>query len=261
MERRYWIGMGSNVGSRWAFLEGARAALAAHPEVVVEATAHPVLSAPLGPPQAPYLNGGLRLRSALRPEAMLGALQAIEDAFGRARRIRWGPRTLDLDLLMAEGHAQSTPTLTLPHPELERRSFVLAPLGDLDAPLRDRLPGLLEALGGPPPRAAAPRVEEGQDTMRVEALDDLDAAALALGALLGARSWTSRRARVHRASTLAELAASLIDQGAAPGALGLRRDPNGEVEARVLGEGPWSQRPRGVELDVDASTVTAKLLL
>lgn len=82
----------------------------------------------VGPPQPDFLNAAALLETSLSPEALLGALLGIEAALGRVRGVAKGPRTLDLDLLLHGDAVRNTPELTLPHPELPRRAFVLEPL-------------------------------------------------------------------------------------------------------------------------------------
>lgn len=96
-------------------------------------------TAAVGPPQPDYLNAVVRVMTRLSPRALLAALQAMELAAGRVRGERWGPRTLDLDLLLYGQRVIAEPTLTVPHPRLHERSFVLAPLCDLDPGLRHPL--------------------------------------------------------------------------------------------------------------------------
>jgi len=105
----------------------------------------------MGPPQPSFLNGVVRIATALAPRELLDVLRALEAAAGRARSAHWGPRTLDLDLLLMEELVLTSPDLTVPHPGLASRRFVLAPLCELDPthvhPVLDRpLSDLLEAL-------------------------------------------------------------------------------------------------------------------
>jgi 2-amino-4-hydroxy-6-hydroxymethyldihydropteridine diphosphokinase len=85
----------------------------------------------VGPPQPRYLNAAALFATRLEPEELLGELQTIEFRHGRERLERWGPRTLDLDLLWLEGRAVQTGSLVVPHPELTRRAFALVPLLEL----------------------------------------------------------------------------------------------------------------------------------
>lgn len=125
------IGLGSNLGESPQILAGAIAALDAHPEIAVVARSAWYRTAPIGPPQPDYLNGCALLHTSLAPESLLAALLAIELQFGRERRQRWGPRTLDLDLLLYDGAIVETPTLQIPHPRLQERAFVLVPLAEI----------------------------------------------------------------------------------------------------------------------------------
>ena len=89
-------------------------------------------TAPLGPvPQGAYLNQMLVVETALEPEALLAALLEVERGEGRVRDVRWGPRTLDCDIVLWEGRTVGTPALSVPHPELARRDFWLRELAAL----------------------------------------------------------------------------------------------------------------------------------
>lgn len=134
-----FIGLGSNLEDPSAQLERALQALDRLPESRLTATSALYQSRPVGPPQPDYLNAVARLDTALPPLALLDQLQAIEDAQGRERKERWGPRTLDLDLLLYDQQTLTLDRLQLPHPELARRSFVLYPLADIAPDLT--LPG------------------------------------------------------------------------------------------------------------------------
>jgi 2-amino-4-hydroxy-6-hydroxymethyldihydropteridine diphosphokinase len=97
----------------------------------VRARSHVYATEPVGgPPQGEFLNAGLRVECMQSPEEVLDALLGIEQALGRVRRSeeRWGPRTIDLDILWIEGVRVDTPRLTVPHPRLPERAFALAPL-------------------------------------------------------------------------------------------------------------------------------------
>ena len=138
-----WIAMGANLGDRAGTLASALKALKALPGVR-RAEASPLYeTAPVGgPSQPPFLNACVRLRLAGDdPEALMASLLAIETAHGRLRAERWGPRILDLDLLLFDARVQDSPTLTLPHPRFHERAFVLKPLADLDPSLRCPLSG------------------------------------------------------------------------------------------------------------------------
>ncbi len=127
-----YVALGSNLGDRHAHLAAALDALAALPGTRLLATSPIYETAPLGPPgQQDYLNAVARLATELSPLDLLDALLAIERTRGRVRAERWGPRTLDLDLLLHGDATLHDPRLTLPHPAMLTRAFVLAPLHDL----------------------------------------------------------------------------------------------------------------------------------
>lgn len=134
---RAWIGLGSNLDDPLAQLRRAVTALMALPQsrlaAVSSAFRNPALVLPgaSGPAQPDYLNAVAGIDTALSPLALLDALQAIEQAQGRTREQRWGARTLDLDLLLYGNETQASSRLTLPHPGLRERLFVLQPLHDL----------------------------------------------------------------------------------------------------------------------------------
>jgi 2-amino-4-hydroxy-6-hydroxymethyldihydropteridine diphosphokinase len=136
---RYVIGLGANLGDRLGTLKSAVLALGAHGEV--QRLSHVYETPALGPPQPDYLNAAVLLGTSLPPRALLGELLRIEQRHGRERRERWGPRTLDLDLLLSPGLTLEEPGLSLPHPELGRRSFALVPLLDVLPDARDDLSG------------------------------------------------------------------------------------------------------------------------
>jgi len=133
------IALGSNLGDRAANLERALAALALLPGTRLVARSTFVETSPVGPPQPDFLNAAAIVRTSLSPEALLGALLGIEAAMGRARTQAKGPRVIDLDLLTHGASIRRTRELTLPHPAMHRRAFVLFPLAAI-AP-RLRVPG------------------------------------------------------------------------------------------------------------------------
>jgi 2-amino-4-hydroxy-6-hydroxymethyldihydropteridine diphosphokinase len=137
---RVVVGLGANLGDAAATLDGAVEELAAEPGVAVLARSATYRTAPVGGPEQPdYLNAAVLLEVALEPLALLRRLQAIEHGHGRVRTVRWGPRTLDLDLLLWDERSIDEPDLTVPHPRLVERRFALEPLLDVlpDARLPD----------------------------------------------------------------------------------------------------------------------------
>lgn len=128
-----FVALGSNVGDRDAHLAFARQRLAALPDTELKAESTIEETAPIGPVgQGPYLNQMVLLESALDPEVLLDACLAIEEARGRLRGERWGPRTLDLDVVRFGDRVIRTPRLTVPHPELPRRDFWQRELAELE---------------------------------------------------------------------------------------------------------------------------------
>lgn len=125
------IALGSNLGDSLAILEGALEALAQIPGIEVIARSPWYQTKPIGPPQPDYLNGCALLQVELSPHELLETLLQVEAQFGRVRQKRWGARSLDLDLLLFNDLILDTPTLTLPHPRLHERAFVLVPLADI----------------------------------------------------------------------------------------------------------------------------------
>ena len=128
------MALGSNVGDRAAHLAYARARLGALPGTRLIGVSQVEDTAPLGPmPQDRYLNQMVLLETTLTPEALLAHCQAIEAERGRERRMRWGPRTLDLDIVRFGARTVQAPGLTIPHPELPHRDFWLREIAELEA--------------------------------------------------------------------------------------------------------------------------------
>lgn len=119
-----YIALGSNLGDRAGFLEQARRALATLPGTRLLRASSVEETIPLGDvPQGPYLNQMVAVETTLSPRELLDALHDIERAAGRERTVRWGPRTLDLDIVMFDAQTIDEPGLTVPHPELAHRDF------------------------------------------------------------------------------------------------------------------------------------------
>ncbi len=136
-----YIGLGSNLADPQARLRRAFAELAQLPQSQLLAQSSLYRSAPMGSQDQPdYLNAVAALETALSPLALLAGLQAVEAAHQRVRGERWGPRTLDLDLLLYADQTIDLPTLTVPHPGLYERNFVLYPLAEIASGLV--IPGL-----------------------------------------------------------------------------------------------------------------------
>lgn len=127
-----YIGLGANLGDPRRQLQEALAKLAAAEEVEVLKVSTFYLTLPLGPPDQPwYVNAVAQLRTRLEPEELLRVLHRVEQDLGRVRGERWGPRVIDLDLLLYDGLITSGPDMVLPHGEMHRRAFVLVPLAEI----------------------------------------------------------------------------------------------------------------------------------
>lgn len=127
-----YIALGSNLGDRAGYLALARQRLAALPGSRLLDASSIEETAPVGGvPQGPYLNQMVALETTLSSHALLDALHAIEQEAGRERTVRWGPRTLDLDIVMFDAQTVSDPSLTVPHPELPHRDFWQRELDEL----------------------------------------------------------------------------------------------------------------------------------
>ena len=127
-----YIALGSNLGQREVFLAQARRAIAALVGTRVLGETDAEETAPIGPvAQGPFLNQMIAIETELSPQDLLVELQRIESDAGRVRNARWGPRTLDLDIVMFEKQRVTEPGLTVPHPELANRDFWLRELAAL----------------------------------------------------------------------------------------------------------------------------------
>ncbi|MDB4971815.1 MAG: 2-amino-4-hydroxy-6-hydroxymethyldihydropteridine pyrophosphokinae [Myxococcaceae bacterium] len=147
------LGLGGNLGARRAIFRAAIALLDSEPGCRVLGRSQLYATPALGPPQPDYLNAAVRIRFAGDVSALLATVQRIEALLGRERRVRWGARTLDIDVLhWSEGAVQTT-LLEVPHRELATRTFALAPLLDVAPELSSEWAAALVQLGGPPPLA------------------------------------------------------------------------------------------------------------
>ena len=141
MQAKAFVGIGSNLGDREGNLRRAIELLSAEEGIEVVAVSELRETEPVGPvEQGPFLNGAVQLETSLGPRELLARLLAVENRLGRVRGERWGPRTIDLDLLLYGVETIEEPGLTVPHPRLHERRFALEPLVDLDPALE--IPGL-----------------------------------------------------------------------------------------------------------------------
>ena len=127
------LALGANLGDPRSTLRAAVASLSAHPDVAVAQVSSLWRTAAVGGPEQPdYLNAVVLVDTDLEAEALLDLAHELEDAAGRVRDVRWGPRTLDVDLLAVGDQRSDEPELTLPHPRAHQRGFVLAPWAEVD---------------------------------------------------------------------------------------------------------------------------------
>lgn len=132
-QRQVVLALGSNLGDRLANLRAGTAALAAGPGLVITAASGVYETDPVGgPEQQDFLNAVLLATSDRPARAILRRCQEAEAALGRVRTVRWGPRTLDVDVIACGAEISDDPELTLPHPRAAERAFVLAPWLELD---------------------------------------------------------------------------------------------------------------------------------
>jgi 2-amino-4-hydroxy-6-hydroxymethyldihydropteridine diphosphokinase len=151
------LGLGSNLGDSARTLDEALAKLGQHPGIEVLRQSGFLRTSPVGGPagQPDYLNAAALVRTSLAPQALLAACQKIETELGRVRLEHWGPRTIDIDLLLYDEIIVDEPNLTIPHPLMAERRFVLEPAADIAGDMVHPATGLtierlLENLDGTP---------------------------------------------------------------------------------------------------------------
>ena len=133
MRARAVLSVGANLGDRLGTLQRCVQVIAGLPDTDVLAISPVYETTPVGgPPQPDYLNAVLLIQTGLPPRDLLDAVHGIEAGFGRVRAERFGPRTLDIDIISYAGQVSDDPELTLPHPRAHERAFVLAPWHDID---------------------------------------------------------------------------------------------------------------------------------
>ncbi len=126
------LSLGSNLGDRFETLETARTRLESLPDTKLSVFSSYYETEPVGgPEQGMFLNATALLETSIKPEPLLKMLQDIENAAGRKRLVHWGPRTLDIDMLIYGDVRMESDTLTLPHPHMNQRRFVLVPLVEI----------------------------------------------------------------------------------------------------------------------------------
>ena len=212
------VGVGSNLGAREAAIRCASVLLGARDGIEVREVSAIYETEPLGPPQPDYLNAAFRLETTLEPPELLSVLLRTERRLGRHRVSgeRWGPRSIDLDLLWDQRGPHDSTALCVPHPELEKRGFALAPLLDVAPELGEVFGPSLVRLGGRPPawgREAIVRTNPSAGCLEINVEADAlaDACALCVGqAAPPGRPWSTRHIATepgaeHFAGALREL--------------------------------------------------------
>ncbi|MCD8118533.1 MAG: 2-amino-4-hydroxy-6-hydroxymethyldihydropteridine diphosphokinase [Lachnospiraceae bacterium] len=127
-----YVGLGSNIGDCEGYLDFALKKMAGHPRIELDRVSTFIRTKPVGPVEQPdFLNACARLQTSLEAGELLIFLQQLEQEAGRTREIHWGPRTLDLDILLYDDLVSDDKTLTLPHPEMHKRLFVLEPMCEI----------------------------------------------------------------------------------------------------------------------------------
>ena len=142
-----FIGIGSNLDNPFLQVQTALRELAEIPKTALTRSSSLYRTPPMGPPDQPdYINAVAALTTTLSPTELLDALQALEARHGRVRTIHWGPRTLDLDLLLYGNETVHTARLTVPHPGIAQRAFVVLPLAEIAPALEIQGLGALSML-------------------------------------------------------------------------------------------------------------------
>ncbi|MGG1862538.1 2-amino-4-hydroxy-6-hydroxymethyldihydropteridine diphosphokinase [Bacillus safensis] len=132
MNNTAYIALGSNIGKKETYLKEAVKKLHEHPEIQVELISSIYETTPVGyENQDDFLNMAVKITTSLRPEELLSLTQTIEQELGRTREVRWGPRTVDLDILLYNRENIETEQLVVPHPRMYERLFVLVPMSEI----------------------------------------------------------------------------------------------------------------------------------
>lgn len=132
-KKRGFLGLGANLGDRAQTLKMAVAALQNSGKIELKRVSHAYETAPIGPQDQPaFLNLVAEIETALSAEELFRVVKEIERGLGRKARIRWGPREIDIDILLLDEEEIQTEALTIPHPQMHERAFVMVPLAELE---------------------------------------------------------------------------------------------------------------------------------
>ena len=198
---RAYVGIGSNLGNRLLNVERALAAIGAFGKILRRSSFYQ--TAPWGNPAQPrFLNAVVLLQTQLEPRALLAGLRAVEEELGRVRSVRWGPRAMDLDLLLYDDREIDEPDLQVPHPHMHERAFVLVPLAEID----DRFEMLRDALPAAELAGVVPLERESVTSMPEERALSVSTHVRALAQFLA--EGEVLRVRVQRADLDIEVAAT-----------------------------------------------------
>ncbi len=134
MAERAYLGLGANLGDRLGTLQRAVDLLAEHARIRVLRCSRVYETQPVGGPpvQPDFLNAVIEIETELEPDVLLRVCQGVEGELGREREVRWGPRTMDVDILTYGRRTIDVPSITVPHPRMHERGFVMVPLLELD---------------------------------------------------------------------------------------------------------------------------------
>lgn len=136
MQNVVFLSLGSNEGDRAYYIMEAIRRLGEHPRINVEKSSSLYETEPVGYVDQPWFyNAAIRLKTDMLPEELLAFTKRVEDELGRVRTKRWGPRTIDIDILLFNGIERKKENLTIPHPRMLERAFVLEPLKEIEPSL------------------------------------------------------------------------------------------------------------------------------
>ncbi|MBS3787824.1 2-amino-4-hydroxy-6-hydroxymethyldihydropteridine diphosphokinase [Candidatus Bipolaricaulota bacterium] len=156
-----FIGLGSNLGNRERNIDNSLRLLDEREGLELTARASNYETEPVGPTQPWFINTAVKVETSSPPEDILAACKEIEKRIGRADSLKWGPRLVDLDLLLVNGYVLEDQELTLPHPQMEERRFVLLPLLELE-------PDLVHPKLQTPIKELLPKLEEDKKVIKLQ---------------------------------------------------------------------------------------------